>query len=430
MKTRHIIIGIICLLAMTSFFPAQAQMPAGLHVAANLFVRVDGSRFIALGVNQEMYRDYDGGCDWVTDGTWKVRSVMADKMKALGINIVRLNYKYKFLQQGDNLNKFLDMAQELATRGIYVMPSDHTYTGGELVNSSAAYPMFLKITQGFRDRGIYDYLLWNFFNEPGGDPAITWGAWLSAQQNALTYIRKTAGFDGVVVLDTKTWALEFDAATLTKVMTFDANLRGSTSNVAFSFHYYSTNGYGPVDTAFTQSANFPIISGEVGIYNASPVDPGYVKEVIKRWFATAKDKGHNGLFPFQWAWCDDNGMLQDTWTDANGQPSNDPYSERSQLTAHGVIWRDFYYSKLVSIVGTPIPPPSTVIVVNPTATRTPTRSTALPTNTRTATRTSTPVVSLTPSATATNTPTPQPELWHVTGRVGDFVVDLTFERVR
>jgi len=397
MRLRRLVFIVAVLLSLSSLPTSIFAQSPGLRVQGVTLVRTDGNRFISAGVNMEMYRDYANGCGWVTDGTWTIRSVMADKLKSLGVNIVRLNYKYRFLQQGDNLSKFLDMAQELAIRGVYVMPSDHSYTGGELLGSSASFPMFLKITQGFRDRGIIDYLVWNPFNEPGGDPAITWDAWLTGQKDALTYLRKTAGFSGVVMLDTKTWALEFDAATLTKLMTFDAGLRGGTPNVVFSFHYYSTNGFAPVDTAFGQADKFPIVTGEVGIYNASPVDPGYVKEVIKRWFGVAKDKGHNGLFPFQWAWCDDNGMLQDDWTDANGQPSSQPYSERSQLTAHGIIWRDLYFSKLTAINGTLVPPP-TIVVQQPTSTRTLARTSPAPTSTRA-------VPTVTPAAAS---PTPSP----------------------
>lgn len=388
---RQIIVGIIALLGLISFFPANAQMPVGLHVSGVTLQDAAGNRFVISGINLETWRDK--GCSWVTEGEYPARAIIANKLQSIGVNAVRMNYSYAWLNETGNLDKFMDIAQELVNRGMYVMPSDHTYTGKSLVNSAAVYPMFQKIIEAARARGIEQWVIMNPFNEPGGDPPIAWSAWLAAQKNALTFLRSTVGFQGVVILDTRTWALDYDAASFDTVLAWDAGLRGGVANVVFSQHYYPTNGMSPVDNAFANSGKYPFISGEVGQYNASPIDPQYVRDVIAKWFNVAKDKGHNGLFAWIGMWCDD-GKMFDDWTNPSVA-----YSDPLVLTSYGQIWATNYFSKFAQVP----PPQPTIIVQQPTAT--PTRTAPLPTNTprqRTPTRTATDV----PVVIITNTPVP------------------------
>ncbi|MBX3081730.1 MAG: cellulase family glycosylhydrolase [Anaerolineae bacterium] len=417
---------------------AQAAAP-GLRVEGVSLVDTAGQRFVIAGVNMEMYRDYDGGCGWVTDGTYAIRGVMADKVKALGVNAVRLNYSYRFLNQSGNLTRFLDMAQELTARGIYVMPSDHTYTGGGLENASASYLTMTKIIEGMRARGLESYLIMNPWNEPG--PDISVAAWVQAQKNVLIHLRTTMSFSGVIVLDGIGWSTMLDVATFQQVMDFDAYLRGGKPNLLFSNHLYPNIKQLPAQI-WTAARQVPLVIGELGQENpgASPLDPAYVRNVIAGFLSTGLPNGHNGPFAWIFAWCDSNTMLQD-WTD----PSV-PYSARSPLTSHGTLWRDSYYSKLPSQppVATTAP---TVIVEQPTitATSTPTRTAPLPTNTRRPTRTrtltptsppvtivtNTPEPSLTPLVTGAPTRTPSGlEAWHVLGKIGGWDVDFWIERVR
>lgn len=415
---KIIIAAIVAFLGLASFLDAHAQLPAGLHVQGVTLVNAAGERFVISGINLETWRDR--GCSWVTEGTYPERALFARTFQAMGINAVRFNYSYAWLNEAGNLDKFMEIAQEMVNHGMYVMPSDHTYTGKSLVNSSGAFPLFQKIVDAFRARGIEEWLILNIFNEPGGDPPIAWGAWVTAQKNALTFLRNTAGFNGVVVLDTRTWALDFDAASFDTVLAHDATLRGGTANIVLSQHYYPTNGMAPVDKAFAASDKYPFTSGEIGQYNASPVDPQYVRDVISKWFNVARGKGHNGLFAWIAQWCDSGKLFYDWQGDASVA-----YRDPLVLSEYGKLWKTEYYDKLKGVV----PPPATIIVGQPTYTPT-ARSTALPTNTRTPTRTPTPVASPTITPTSTITPTPQLEQWRVTGKVGDLIIDLTFERVR
>lgn len=391
---RHIIIGVICLMGLISFFPANAQVPAGLHMQGVNIVNGSGDRFIAAGLNVEAYRDYDKGCEWATDGYYAIRAMMSDRIKGLGVNVVRLNYSYRFLDTG-NLTKFLDIATELALRGIYVMPADHTYTGDVLVNSGGSFPTMLRIVEGMRARGIENYLIMGGWNEPGPDIAIS--AWERAYQNLLTYLRKTAQFDGVVVVDGTGWSTLLDVDAFKRVQSFDATLRGGSANVVFSHHLYPNITALPAQL-WTAANQVPLIIGELGQENpgASPLRPQYVKDVIAGFLNAGLANGHNGLFAWIWNWCDTNKMLDD-WTPDNSVP----YTDKSPLTSHGVLWRDFYYSKLP---GGYVPPPATVIVQVPTAT--PTRS-IVPTNTpRPRSPTPTRTVTDVPVIILTNTPVP------------------------
>lgn len=416
-----------------------AQLPAGLHVAGVTLVDAAGNRFIAAGINVEAFRDYANGCGWVTDGMYNVRNVMADTLKAWRVNLVRLNFSYRFLAQGDNLNKYLDMAQELANRGIYVMPSDHTYTGGSLVNSGGSYPMMKAIIDGMRARGIYDYLVVGTPNEPG--PDVTSAAWLSAMRNYLMFLRAQNGYDGVVVMDGWGWATmttpngAIDVATFKQIQAFDATLRANgQANVVMSQHIYPN--IKDLPAKIWDAANqIPLIIGEVGIENpgASPYDAAYVRSVVSGYLNAGLANGHNGIVFWILSFCDSNKMIAD-WSD----PAV-PYKAPFQLTELGNIAVNSYYSKLP---GGNVPPPATVIVQQPTATRTPspTRS-IVPTNTprpRTATPTpgviivtNTPAPSATPLATAVPSATwSGSEVWTIRGKIGGWDVDLVIEKQR
>jgi len=375
--------------------PVHAQLPAGLHMQGVTMANAAGDRFVISGVNMEMYRDYANGCGWVTDGTYAIRAAMADRVKAMGINMVRLNYSARFLAQGDNLTKFLDMATELAMRGVYVMPADHTYTGGALVNSSGGFATKLAIIEGMRARGLESYLVEGGYNEPG--PNVTVAAWSAAYKNLLTYLRTTAQFKGVVVVDGTGWSTLLDVNAFKALQAIDAGLLGGQANIVFSNHLYPNIQDLPAQ--IWQTANqVPLLIGEIGPENpgASPFDLQYVRNVISGFMNAGYAAGHNGIMFWILGFCDSNKMMED-WEN----PSV-PYTATSKLSSFGQLAVDAYYSKLPGAV---IPPPQpTIIAQQPTST--PTRS-VVPTNTPrprspTPTRTATDV----PVIIVSNTPAP------------------------
>lgn len=387
----------------------------GLHMQGVTLLDADGKRLVFAGINLETYRDYANGCGWVTDGTYAIRGIMADKVKTLGANAVRLNYSYRFMTgntYGANLSRFLDMAQEFVQRGMYIMPSDHTYTGGVLTGAAASYPMMKAIIDGARAKGIEHYLIMNPFNEPGPDISVS--QWVTAQKAVLTYLRNTAGFSGLVVLDGTGWATLLDVNAFKQVMTFDATLRSGTANVMFSHHLYPNIPSLP-NQLWAASNQVPLTIGELGQENpgSSPLEPQYVKNTINGFLNTGMPAGHNGLWAWIFAWCDTNKMLED-W-----KPDNSvPYGANNPLSSHGVLWRDNYYNKLAATQGTLVPPPvrtatviSTPVPATPTRTRTRTNVPPTPTS-----RIS-PTPSDTPTPTITATPTDKPR-WSITGEFG------------
>ncbi len=384
--------------------PAQAQ--SALHIQNNLVVGPTGSRFIAKGVNVEAYRDYVGGCGYVTDNLFQVTqpggsinlTLMINKFRQLGVNIVRLNYDYRYINTGSypNLSKYLDVAQALANAGIYVMPADHSQTGANLANRAQAYPTFQALVAGFRSRGIIDYVVFNPFNEPAN---TTWSAWVTANEDILHYFRVNLGFTGVVMLDGIEWASENNATAYQTIMTYDAGLLGGTPNVGFENHWYPNIDITKVDNSFTFTPTYPIWIGELGQYNGTPDTPSYVTSVLNKVVNTGLAAGHNGVFGWIWSWCDSNKMT-------------DPWDNYTLLNPYGQLYVDYYWTKVGTPPNTVTPRPLTA-TFTPTFTRTPTNtptrtSTPIPTGTNTPTRTSTRIITATNTPVPVNTPTNTP----------------------
>lgn len=380
--------------ALLSFTLSAAQAPTALRVDGVTIVKANGARLLISGINVEMFRDYRGNggeCDYTSDGYYAVRDAFAKKFSELGINVARLNYAYANLSAA-NLAKFVDVAESLMKRGIYVMPSDHTYTGGVLTGASASYPTMRAIIAEVRKRGLDEGLLiMNPFNEPG--PDVTPAAWLLAQQKVLQDLRTTAKFDGLVVLDGTGWSTMLDVTTFNKVITYDSQLRTSLAQsgdvlpakVAFSNHLYP-NITGLPATIGANSDKVPLIVGEIGQINpgASGLDPAYVRSVASQALKTWMPKGHNGLFVWIANWCDAN----KTWEDWTKNPSI-PYSIDANgnliepLSPFGNVVISAYYNPMLATNGAPPP----VVTISPSGTPT-----------RTASRTPTPVASLTPTS--------------------------------
>ncbi len=369
--------------------PSQGASSPGVHTQNNLVVDTSGARLVIKGVVVEAYRDYAGGCGYVTDNLFKTNAsggstnltLMVNKFKALGVNTVRLAYNWHYLNTSayPNLSHYLDIAQALANAGIYVMPSDWGEASTNLAQRAQSYPTFKAIVDGFRARGIEPYLIFNPFNEPTN---LSWSEWVPANKEALAYLRNTAGFRGIVILDTIGWASQNDATSFQDIRTYDASLLGGTANVGFSNHIYPNAPATRIDDGIAFGKTFPMVVGEMGQINpgVSGLDPNYVINVLNEEVQVGIPSGHNGTFAWMWNWCDDNDMT------TAGQNYTD-------LNAYGQLYPTYYWNK----VGTPPQPSPTLTTA---ATRTPT---PLRTATRAPTMTTTPVAS--PTRTATSKPT-------------------------
>jgi len=321
-----------------------------------------GRRLVISGINVEAYRDM--GCSWVTDGQLAIQADWAAKIKALGVNTIRLNYTYTNLT-GDRVAKFLNFAQEFTKLGLYVMISDHQMTGKSVSLRAKSYPMFKQLIEGFRARGIEQWLIVNPFNEPGPDDSLA--NWTLAQKDIITTLRSTCGFKGVIVLDGGGWATQINIANFKTVMNFDATLTADAKpNVVLSCHLYP-NIQGLDAKIWAASPQIPMVMGELGAENpgSSSFDLNYVTNVLKGALTTGLPAGFNGVFPWLAGWCDTNKIIID-WTD----PAK-AYTKDSPLSDYGKVVKVNYWDKLA---GTPTPDPDPTPDPTPTPTPTPTGS--------------------------------------------------------
>jgi hypothetical protein len=180
----------------------------------------------------------------------------------------------------------------------------------------------------------------NPYNEPYGEETWTWAQWVTANKDTLTYLRNTAGFKGVVALDSPSWAGAFDVASFQQVQAHDATLLGGTANVMFSNHWYPNFGLQPPDEAFNNSNVVPLIMGELGQINPGVTDvtPQYPKDVLSHAISIGIPNGFNGAFPWIWNWCDENSMTPSD----EGNPANNDYVT---LNTYGNSIVTSYYSK-------------------------------------------------------------------------------------
>lgn len=349
-----------------------AATSGALKVSGTSLQLPNGNRFIAEGVNLEFYRD--SGCSAITSGQWAKRNEIVSTMKSMGINAVRFNYKAGWLSQSStNFTQFMDFMELFARNGIYVMPSDHSFTGKVLSGyQTTSYPLFQKMVVEARNRGFEQMLILNPYNEPYGSQSSTdgntWEHWRDQNKNTLNYIRKTLNFTGVVVLDTRSWASGTSASHMSEVRSYDATLLGSTANIVFSNHWYPNHDFtSRVKPTFDNSGSMPVLIGELGQINpgTTGVVSTYHTNVLSSLVSSGLPKGHNGVFAWMWNWCDQNNMTNSDYT---------------TLNTYGKSYVTSFYSKVnggsgTPVTGTPAPthaptPVPTVAVATPRPTTT------------------------------------------------------------
>lgn len=316
-----------------------------LHISGSNWVDASGNRFVAKGVNIEAYRDL--GCGYISDNGYAQRTAMASALKNYGVNAVRLTYSAQNLSS--SLNNYLDIMQAFTSQGIYVMPSDFALDNDLTKrNNGISYPMFKKIINGARQRGIDSYLIMNPFNEPAN---ISWDNWVTINKEILSVLRAPdtaasyTGYTGIVMFDTPNWASDTDSSTgyskYKAIVDYDAGLLGGKANVGFSNHYYPNHPYGQghLDAAIKAASTYAVIVGELGQINpgVTGIEPNFVISSLNTEVSSGIPAGHNGIFGWMWVWCDENNM---TLSESNFTTVNPEY---------GQLYKDYYWSKL----GTP-----------------------------------------------------------------------------
>ncbi|NTV30964.1 cellulase family glycosylhydrolase [candidate division WWE3 bacterium] len=341
--------------SLSTIFPKKesSAQTGTLQVSNNLILNQNNERFIFKGVNLEFYRDMN--VSNVTYTGWEKRNQIVSKLKSLGINAVRVNYRSDSIKstanghtENGNISQLLDMLKLFSDNGIYVMPSDHIFTGNDIANKeNLSFPNFKKVIDDSRARGYEHMLIMNPYNEPYNNE--NWSAWASENKSTLDYLRSTLQFKGLIILDNPLWAGAINVDQAKQLLAYDKTLLGGSTELAFSNHYYPNWGLDGPNQVMTSAKSIPLILGELGQWSSQGSNPNYVISVLDLLVKTGIPNGHNGLFP--WIW---------NWSDANTMTSSDQLT----LNSHGDLFVNNYYSKIVSNSNTPVPS----AVINPTST--------------------------------------------------------------
>jgi hypothetical protein len=305
-----------------------------LHIRGTSLVLSDSQRFVVKGVNFEFYRD--SGCSQITGAEYPLRQDISDKLKSIGINLVRINYNHTWLEQdGQNLSKLLDMIQVFAQNGIYSMLSDNKFPDRDRsTDYVSAYNSFTNIIIGVRQRDLEPYVLMNPYNESfyvGPDTIV-------ANENTLKFFRLTLKYKGVIALETDKWY----GSIFQQVLDYDASLLKGSANVVYSEHWYSaTQDWNLIHQYIDNSNNFPFLIGEMGSYlrGHPPQTTQFVLDLLDAVRHTGIPRGHNGVVAWIWNWCNINATMTN--------------SDFITLNDYGNLYVDNYYSKALATVPTP-----------------------------------------------------------------------------
>jgi len=370
-----VVIGVIgALVAVNVFGGSEPEHPpagspvvrdATLHVDGNVIRRADGSRFIVKGANIFGLPHYDSpGSATVdqallneTEQTYKLRHEIAAKMRSLGLNTIRLQvgsaaYKSQlYMSKDEYVQRVDDIVEAFKAEGIYTVIGDHDYTG-DTAKFTAGYRSSFELFQAIIDKvGVREpYLIFNPFNEPSSDS--NWAAWREPNRDTLQWLRQTAGFQGVVLLDMASWSWEFSPTEAQGMIDLDRTLRADGKpNVVFSNHRYpgdNTTWTGSeretyIRTVLQYAERYPMLSGEHGWslngrgWDDSQPDGGdgwqrgqWLSQLLDYLSSTAVPHGYNGVIAWVWHW------------DYNSLTVED----RLNWNEHGQIFYDHYLSRV------------------------------------------------------------------------------------
>jgi Cellulase (glycosyl hydrolase family 5) len=186
------------------------------------------------------------------------RDAIAATIAAWGGNVIRLRvladeYIYLSYMQSDAnyLQWIKDWVAAAEAHGLYVqicwwdsLDSQHGTNDANWATAyGTAFPMMtdvhnaLKLADGSDDPAVF----YEPFNEPNN---VSWDQWLTAMEATVSEFRSTAGYQGLLVLDTTTWSHDYSDTYMGQIEAYDAGLTASgRANLAFARHDYC-NDYG------------------------------------------------------------------------------------------------------------------------------------------------------------------------------------------
>jgi hypothetical protein len=235
------------------------------------------------------------------------RDAIATQVAAWGGNVIRLRVladEYVHLTtMGSDANYLLwikDWVAAAEAHGLYVqicwwdsLDSQNGKNGANWATQYAyAFPMMTDVHNALKlgDGSDDPFVFYEPFNEPNN---VSWEEWLPAMKATVAQFRQTAGYQGLLILDTTTWSHDYSDDYMGQVEAYDATLTSSHQpNIAFARHDY-TNDYGNNFTGAAWIANtggsstaHVIYETEFGNYNGPGIQSDAWAAAVTGYFKT------------------------------------------------------------------------------------------------------------------------------------------------
>jgi uncharacterized repeat protein (TIGR01451 family) len=192
-----------------------------------------------------------------------------------------------------------------------------------------AFPMMADVHDALKLAGGSDdpRVFYEPFNEPNN---VSWDQWLPAMKAAVSQFRTTAGYQGMLIIDTTTWSHDYSDQYMGELEAYDATLTSAGQpNIVFARHDY-TNDYGNnftggawiANTGGTETAHV-IYETEFGNYNGPGIQSNGWSAAITSYFKTDLFDRSNvaGADAFLFGnWSDANAMSSDPSGNAPTNP--------------------------------------------------------------------------------------------------------------
>ena len=235
------------------------------------------------------------------------RDAIATTVAGWGANVIRLRvladeyiHLTKIGSDANYLQWIRDWVASAEAHGLYLqicwwdsLDSQNAKNDANWATQYAyAFPMMtdvhnaLKRADGSDDPNVF----YEPFNEPNN---VTWDQWLPAMTATVLQFRQTAGYQGLLVIDTTTWSHDYSDSYMGQLEAYDATLTAShQSNIAFARHDY-TNDYGNNFTGAAWIANtggsettHVMYETEFGNYNGPGLQSDAWSAAITSYFKT------------------------------------------------------------------------------------------------------------------------------------------------
>jgi len=263
------------------------------------------------------------------------RDAITSRIAAWGGNVIRLRVLAdEYVQPtligsaASYLQWIEDWVASAEAHGLYVqiawwdsLDSQHGKNGANWATQYAyAFPMMVDVHHALRraDGSDDPYVFYEPFNEPNN---VGWDQWLPAMKATVAQFRQTAGYQGLLVIDTTTWSHDYSDTYMGQLEAYDATLTASGKpNLAFARHDY-TNDYGNNFTGAAWIANtgggetaHVMYETEFGNYNGPGIQSDGWSAAITSYFKTDLFDRSNvaGADAFLFGdWSDANAMSSD-----------------------------------------------------------------------------------------------------------------------